>query len=217
MWIRSPSLGQFYINSWKHIILKLKTCRKDLRLLLLFAFISCKNELAETLNRLLNAEPPCSRQAFYRRWCWKEHRWESRGITDIEWNTSKKCAFLIMIETSKWRRLLTLFRHLANQNLPALHLGPVSVLCSTGDKILKPQMKRNVVLKVTKTITVFACKCITIQEQQHLVKKSKEFLPRMDYLSNKLQLWMSGKGKKMLSNGGKGFSILSHACIPRSS
>lgn len=105
---------------------------------------------------------------------------------------------------------MTLFRHLVDQNLPALHLGLISVFCRTGDKILKPQMKCNVVLNVTKTITVFACKCITIQEQQHFVKKSKEFLPRMDYLSQTRCNFECLENGKMLSNGEK---VSVYCCI----
>lgn len=88
---------------------------------------------------------------------------------------------------------MTLPRHGGDENLPAIRHELISLFSGTSDKILKPQMKRNAVLNVTKTTTVFACNCITIQQQQHFVKKSKELMAMMDYLSQTSFNSVSGK------------------------
>lgn len=49
---------------------------------------------------------------------------------------------------------MTLPRHGGDENLPAIRHELISLFSGTSDKILKPQMKRNAVLNVTKTTTV---------------------------------------------------------------
>lgn len=115
-----------------------------------------------------------------------------------------------MIETSKWSRSLTLFRHLADQILPAFHLGLISVFCRTGDKILKPHMKRNVVLNETKTITRLRLQTHYHTRTATLKKSPKssclEWIICLEQVAT-LSVW---KMEKMLSNGEK---VSAHCCL----